>query len=73
MPLSESALKKLSKDEVITLALEYQNNSDSALTNINKEISDLKLWENAVRTLLLQKSQLKTEGAICFVETTELE
>ena len=43
MPLSESALKKLSKHEVITLALEYQNNSDSALANINKEISDLKL------------------------------
>ena len=42
MSLSESALKKLSKDEVIALALEYQNKFDSTLTNINKEISDLR-------------------------------
>ena len=42
MSLSESALKKLSKDEVIALALEYQNMFDSTLTNINKEISDLR-------------------------------
>ena len=40
MSLSESALKKLSKDEVIALALEYQNKFDSTLTNINKEITD---------------------------------
>ena len=42
MSLSESALKKLSKDEVIALTLEYQNMFDSTLTNINKEISDLR-------------------------------
>ena len=42
MSLSESALKKLSKDEVIALILEYQNKFDSALTNINKEIPDLR-------------------------------
>ena len=42
MSLSESVLKKLSKDEVIALALEYQNKSDSTLANINKEISDLR-------------------------------
>ena len=40
MWLSKSALKKLSKDEVIALALEYQNKFDSTLTNINKEITD---------------------------------
>ena len=42
MSLIESALKKLSKDELIALALEYLNNFDSTLTNINKEISDLR-------------------------------
>ena len=42
MSLSESALKKPSKDEVIALALEYQNKFDSTLTIINKEISDLR-------------------------------
>ena len=40
MWLSKSALKKLSKDEVIALALEYQSKFDSTLTNINKEITD---------------------------------
>ena len=40
MSLSESALKKIYKDKVTTLALEYQNKFDSALANINKEISD---------------------------------
>ena len=42
MSLSEPALKKLSKDEVIALALEYENKFDSTLTNINKKISDLR-------------------------------
>ena len=40
MSLSESVLKKLSKDEAT--ALEYQNKFDSTLANMNKEISDLK-------------------------------
>ena len=39
---SASALKKLSKNEVIALALEYQSKFDSTLANINKEISDLR-------------------------------
>ena len=42
MSLSQSALKKLSKDEVIALALEYQNKFDSTLANINKEISNVR-------------------------------
>ena len=42
MSLSESVLKKLSKDKVIALALEYQNKFDSTLANINKEISALR-------------------------------
>ena len=42
MSLSESTLKKLSKDEVTALVLEYQNKFDSTLTNINKETSDLR-------------------------------
>ena len=41
MSQSEFALKKLSKDEVIALVLEYQSKFDSTLTNKNKEISDL--------------------------------
>ena len=62
MSLSETVLKKLSKDEVIALALDYQKNFDSTLTNINKEISDLrqKYEKMQVTTLRLQTSQLKT-------------
>ena len=36
MSLSEFELKKLSKDEVIALALEYRNKFDSALTYTSK-------------------------------------
>ena len=35
-------LKKLSLDEVIALALGYQNHFDSVLVNIDAEISDLR-------------------------------
>ena len=42
MSLSKSVLKKLSNYEVIALPLEYQNKFDSILTNINKEISELR-------------------------------
>ena len=42
MALSESALKKLHKDEIINLALDYQNKFDSTLAGIRNELSDLK-------------------------------
>lgn len=48
MSLSESALKTLCKDEVIALPLEDQNNFDSALANIDEEISypRVRKWDN---------------------------
>ena len=42
MSLSESALRKIPKDKLITVALEYQNKFDSTLGNMNKEISNLR-------------------------------
>ena len=42
MSLSESAMKTLSKHEVIALAMEYHKKFNSTLTNINKGISDLR-------------------------------
>ena len=42
MALSESALKNLHKDEIISLALDYQNKFDSTLAGIRNELSDLK-------------------------------
>ena len=42
MALSESALKKLHKDEIINLALDYQSKFDSTLAGIRNELSDLK-------------------------------
>ena len=40
MALSESALKKLHKDEIINLVLDYQNKFDSTLAGIRNELSD---------------------------------
>ena len=42
MSLSEAALRKLKKDEVIALTLEYQAKFDNTLSNINKELSELR-------------------------------
>ena len=42
MALSEAASKKLSKDEIVSLALGYQNKFDSTLAGISNELSDLK-------------------------------
>ena len=49
MPLSESALKKLSKDEVIALALEYHNKFDLTLANINKYLTSGKIMRKCSR------------------------
>ena len=37
MSLSEADLRKLTKEEVIALTLEYQEKFDNTLSNINKE------------------------------------
>ena len=37
MSLSEADLRKLTKEEVIALTLEYQKKFDNTLSNINKE------------------------------------
>ena len=55
MSLSETVLKKLSKDEVIALALDYQKNFDSTLTNINKEISADKSTQNCLVGMIVLK------------------
>ena len=40
MALSKAVLKKLSKEEVINLALNYQSKFDSTLTGIRKELGE---------------------------------
>ena len=42
MSLSEAALRKLTKDEVIALTLEYQAKFDNTLSNINRELSEFR-------------------------------
>ena len=53
MALSESALKKLHKDEIISLALNYQSKFDTSLTVIKNELSDLKKDFEQLRSDLL--------------------
>ena len=53
MGLSESALKKLHKDEIINLALDYQSKFDSTLAGIRNELSDLKKDFEQLRSDLL--------------------
>ena len=42
MALSESSLKKLHKDEIISFALDYQSKFHSMLAGIRNELPDLK-------------------------------
>ena len=42
MALSEAALNKLSKEEIMNLALDYQSKFDSKLAGIRNELSDFK-------------------------------
>ena len=42
MSLSEAALRKLTKDEVTALTLEYQAKFGSTLSDINKQVSELR-------------------------------
>ena len=50
MSLSESALKKLHKDEIINLALDNQSKFDSTLAGIRNELSDLKKYFEQLRS-----------------------
>ena len=41
MSLFEAALRKLTKDEVTALTLEYQEKFDNTLSNTEKDLSEL--------------------------------
>ena len=61
MALSESALKKLHKDEIISLALNYQSKFDTSLTVIKNELSDLKKDFEQLRSDLLITKLVNTK------------
>ena len=48
MSLYEAALRKLTKDEEIALTLEYQAKFNNTLSNIDKELSELRISELSV-------------------------
>ena len=57
MSLTEPALKKMSKDGIITLALDYQDKLNLTLANINKDIGESKYkFQKLVSELALSKS-----------------
>ena len=57
MSLSEAALRKITKDEVIALTLEYQEKFGNTLSNINKELSELRndFKKNWIRVVCFKK------------------
>ena len=61
MALSESALKKLHKDEIISFALNYQSKFDTSLTVIKNELSDLKKDFEQLRSDLLITKLVNTK------------
>ena len=67
MALSESALKKLHKDEIINLALDYQSKFDSTLAGIRNELSDIKKDFEQVRSDLSVTKLVNTKLKEKFV------
>ena len=61
MALSESALKKLHRDEIISLALDYQSKFDSTLAGIKNKLSDLKKDYEQLRSDLSINKLLNTK------------
>ena len=61
MALSESALKKLHRNEIISLALDYQSKLDSTLAGIRNKLSDLKKDSEQLRSDLSINKLLNTK------------
>ena len=61
MALSESVLKKLDKDEITDLALDYPNKFDSTLAGIRNELSDLKKDFEQLRSDFSMTNLVKTK------------
>ena len=59
MALSKASLKKLSKEEVINLALDYQSKFDSTLAGIRNELSELKQDFEKLRSELAVSKHVK--------------
>ena len=47
MAVSLNALKKLTKEELSNMVIEYQNKFDNMLSNINTELIDLRKWNRS--------------------------
>ena len=57
MTITEASLQKMSKDNIIILALDYQDKFNSTLVNINKDIGELKYkFEKLESELAVSKS-----------------
>ena len=61
MALSESALKKLHRNEIISLALDYQSKLDSTLAGVRNKLSDLKKDFEQLRSDLSINKLLNTK------------
>ena len=68
MALSESALKKLHKDEIINLALDYQSKFDSMLPGIRNELSALKKDFEQLRSDLSVTKLVNTKLQVVSLE-----
>ena len=66
MTLDEAALRKLGKEEIIKLALEYQSKFDSTLSSINNikmDLSELrKYYEKLESNVIITKQVVKTKS-----------
>ena len=57
MPMSLNALKKLTKEELSNMVIDYQNKFDNMLSNINAELTYLRDRFTKMESQLLESEQ----------------
>ena len=64
MALNEAALRKLGKEEIIKLALEYQSKFESTLSSINNiktDLSELRKYDEKLESDVIITKQVDTK------------
>ena len=59
MAMSLSTLKKLTKEELSNMVLEYQNRFENMLANVNTELSSLRDRKNGISAFSDKESERK--------------
>ena len=61
MAFNEAALRRLGKEEIIKLALEYQSNFESSINDIKTDLSELRKYYEKLESDVIITKQVNTK------------